>query len=129
MGRVRFYHDEVYLAYRKKTKQNMVKAMKHTVNACKELVGKTGAQPSRPGEAPRKVTGELQRSIHSKVEEDQQEVRGYLYSTSPYALRMEFGFYGTDSMGRTYNQAPRPFLRKTVDQERMNIKRIVLSGR
>lgn len=31
--------------------------------------------------------------------------------TMPYAMRIEFGFTGTDSLGRSYNQAPRFFLR------------------
>ena len=30
--------------------------------------------------------------------------------TAPYALRMELGFTGTDSKGRTYNQAGRHFV-------------------
>lgn len=28
----------------------------------------------------------------------------------PYAKRLEFGFMDTDSLGRRYNQAPRPYL-------------------
>jgi hypothetical protein len=32
-----------------------------------------------------------------------------------YAARMEFGFVGTDSLGRKYNQQPRAFVRSTID--------------
>ena len=34
--------------------------------------------------------------------------------TSPYALRIEAGFVGTDSLGRTYNQAGRHFVGKNA---------------
>ena len=29
----------------------------------------------------------------------------------PYARRIEYGFMGTDSLGRTYHQEPRPYMR------------------
>jgi hypothetical protein len=35
-----------------------------------------------------------------------------------YAKRIEFGFIGVDSMGRYYNQAPRPYLFPALEQER-----------
>ncbi|RZZ81126.1 hypothetical protein [Pseudoxanthomonas winnipegensis] len=34
--------------------------------------------------------------------------------TAAYALRMEYGFQGTDSLGRTYDQAGNGFLRAAV---------------
>lgn len=38
-------------------------------------------------------------------------VAGYEVGTNePYAWRIERGFHGTDSLGRYYNQAPRPYL-------------------
>lgn len=36
--------------------------------------------------------------------------------TAPHARRMEYGFSGTDSLGRTYNQAGRFFVRNAVQQ-------------
>lgn len=45
-----------------------------------------------------------------------------------YAARVEFGFVGTDSLGRTYNQAGKPYLRPvlTHKQEFMDfIKNII----
>ncbi len=33
-----------------------------------------------------------------------------------YAMRIEFGFVGVDSLGRHYNQAPRSFVRTTLDR-------------
>jgi Bacteriophage HK97-gp10, putative tail-component len=38
---------------------------------------------------------------------------GYV-NTAVYARRVEYGFVGTDSLGRHYNQPPRAFVRDTV---------------
>lgn len=34
----------------------------------------------------------------------------YVSNSLPYALRLEYGFTGPDSLGRVYNQPPRPML-------------------
>jgi hypothetical protein len=39
----------------------------------------------------------------------------YVGSPMPQTLRLEFGFYGPDKLGRVYNQAPRPHWRPTFD--------------
>ena len=36
--------------------------------------------------------------------------------TAPHAMRMEAGFTGTDSLGRTYNQAGRHFVGKNAER-------------
>jgi hypothetical protein len=36
----------------------------------------------------------------------------------PYSRRLEFGFIGLDSMGRFYNQAPRPYVRPAWDMHK-----------
>jgi hypothetical protein len=38
----------------------------------------------------------------------------YFLNGAKYALRLEFGFVGTDSLGRDYNQAPRSFVRSSI---------------
>jgi hypothetical protein len=38
----------------------------------------------------------------------------YAMNGAAYAKRVEYGFVGQDSLGRTYNQAPRAFVRGTV---------------
>lgn len=46
-------------------------------------------------------------------------VSGYtLYVTSPdpYAARLEYGFIGTDSLGRHYAQPPHPHFRPAADE-------------
>ena len=39
----------------------------------------------------------------------------YVGSPMPQTRRLEFGFAGADSLGRVYNQAPRPHWRPTFD--------------
>jgi HK97 gp10 family phage protein len=56
-------------------------------------------------------TGNLKRSITVKSE-------GLFVAVGTdvvYARRMELGFRGADSLGRVYNQAPRPYLRPAFD--------------
>lgn len=36
-------------------------------------------------------------------------------SDRPYGRRLEFGFVGTDALGRSYHQAPRPHVRPAAD--------------
>jgi hypothetical protein len=42
--------------------------------------------------------------------------------TAPYARRIEYGFSGTDSLGRTYNQAGRFFVRQAAQGWEANVK-------
>jgi HK97 gp10 family phage protein len=60
------------------------------------------------------VTGSLRRSIQVK-ERDGEILVG---SDLPYAARIEYGFRGTDSRGRSYNQPPQPYLRPAFDENR-----------
>jgi hypothetical protein len=49
--------------------------------------------------------------------------RGSLFvgSNIAYAARVEFGFVGKDSLGRMYNQAPKPYLRAGILRQREKI--------
>lgn len=38
----------------------------------------------------------------------------FLMNGAKYAMRVEYGFVGTDKLGRRYNQAPRAFVRGTL---------------
>lgn len=61
-------------------------------------------------------TGALRESGHiQKFEAHQYAVIFNL----PYAKRIEFGFHGTDSLGRKYNQAAQPYLRPAYEEQRM----------
>lgn len=63
------------------------------------------------------LTGTLRRSIRAEVVS-----RDVLVGSDvPYARRIEYGFQGTDSRGRTYHQAARPYLRKALDERRAQV--------
>ena len=84
------------------------------------------------------ITGTLKRSIHvgANVEtspgfnpgEGYSDIGGEIVSPSRvkvrsgtnlvYAPRVEYGFSGKDSLGRVYNQPPKPYLRPAFDSEK-----------
>ena len=66
------------------------------------------------------LTGTLRRSIHM---EDQGSHAVTVGTDVPYARRLEFGFVGTDSRGRTYHQSARPYLRPALDENKPEMVR------
>lgn len=53
-------------------------------------------------------------------------------TTVVYAPRVEFGFVGTDSLGRTYNQQPKSFLRvalKNGEKQLNNVYKKIIKGK
>lgn len=88
-----------------------------------------GRTPSSPGQAPHVLTGALRSSITGKVVNGSGHVSSIygvsVGTASAYAKRLELGFYGTDSKGRKYNQAPRPFLKPAYQNNRRKIKQII----
>lgn len=78
---------------------------------------------SAPGEPPAKQLGDLGRSTAWRVEPTVGGFDSIVGSDSPYARRLEFGFKGRDSLGRVYNMAPRPWLRRTFREQLEEIKR------
>lgn len=74
---------------------------------------------ARGGAFPHRRTGNLFRSIPEVspaiVSKTQSRVEVAVGSAAEYARRLELGFSGTDSRGRTYHQSPRPFLRPALD--------------
>jgi hypothetical protein len=85
---------------------------------------------SAPGEPPRKQSATLRANIDSHVEKDGNEVRGYfgVRKEVAYALRLELGFASVDSLGRHYHQAPRPFLRPTLFNNRDRIVQTIVGA-
>jgi hypothetical protein len=75
-----------------------------------------GGQPSAPGQPPALQSGTLHASIASEVQTARDGIHGFfgVRENVAYALRLELGFVGVDSLGRHYDQAPRPFLRPTL---------------
>lgn len=64
-------------------------------------------------------TGTLRRSIESDI--DQQAGDVIVAATAPYARRIEYGFVGSDSRGRNYHQAAKPYMRPAWDEHRAGI--------
>lgn len=89
-----------------------------------------GNMPSAPGEAPGTVSGRLAFNIDFEMAREEDAIRGFLGVRDDvrYALRLELGFVGVDSLGRRYDQAPRPFLRPTLLRNRARIVEIIAAG-
>ena len=84
------------------------------------------------------LTGTLRRSIHiggheelnpdgeggnvPEPEIDGASVAVYIGTDVEYARRIEYGFNGTDSLGRQYSQAARPYLRPAADENQAAVR-------
>lgn len=55
-------------------------------------------------------TGRLRSSITSELGKDGDGLLAVVGTNVEYAARIEFGFHGTDSLGREYDQEAQPFL-------------------
>lgn len=82
-------------------------------------------QASAPGEAPASDLGTLLRSITTSVSAE--ALTGNINFRTEYARRLEYGFVGLDSLGRTYDQAPRPFARPALSNKQEAIRDDVAS--
>jgi hypothetical protein len=83
-----------------------------------------GRHPSLPGEPPKKVTGRLFRSIAFVIRREGKQLVSRIGTDVPYGRRLELGYAGTDSSGRTYHQASRPFLRPGLQRSLGVMRRI-----
>lgn len=84
------------------------------------------------------LTGTLRRSIHiggheelnpdgeggnvPEPEVDGASVAVYVGTDVEYARRIEYGFNGTDSLGRQYSQAAQPYLRPAADENQAAVR-------
>lgn len=85
-------------------------------------------------------TGALRDAIHQEPLVDEPEKQIVLVAPCyedlsekvgfrpPYARRIEFGFVGADSLGRVYNQAPKPYMRPAWDGKQAEIKAAIKEG-
>lgn len=71
------------------------------------------AASGRPG--PNVITGDFRRSITHEIVESGIRTEAVAGSGAPQAARLEYGFVGTDSLGRHYNQPPYPWARPSGD--------------
>lgn len=70
-------------------------------------------------------TGTLRRSVHVEVQQEGTDMVALVGTDVVYALRQEYGFAGKDSLGRVYNQPPRPVWRPVFDHNRAKYERIL----
>lgn len=77
-----------------------------------------GDDPSAPGDAPKKITGTLQRSITHEMSKDRQQA--FVGSNLDYAFWLEMG---------TSKMQARPFLRSTMIEEADAITNILTTGK
>jgi hypothetical protein len=82
-------------------------------------------QHSSPGQPPMKQSGHLYDTVFFKVVREGNEYVGMVYTNTVYARRLELGFVDTDSLGRKYDQKPRPFMRPGYAQSKEGIKKIL----
>jgi hypothetical protein len=75
-----------------------------------------GLAPSAPGDPPKVLTGRLKQSWGHDVIRRKASVVGRVGTDVVYDPRLELGFVGTDSLGRNYNQAPRPHVRPAFEE-------------
>jgi hypothetical protein len=79
------------------------------------------------------LTGKLRDSIHTESVEDTEEVQRVKvtpiteadnkYGFEPaYPRRIELGFFGPDSLGRVYHQAPQPYMRPAFDENQVEAR-------
>lgn len=68
------------------------------------------------GPGPNVATGDYHRSIGSERGRDAQGPFSIVSSNAPQAFRLEYGYVGTDSMGRNYTQPPYPHWRPAAKQ-------------
>lgn len=109
------------------TFDRMQKAVIMTRDQIKVLINRgnrRGDNPSAPGEPPKKVSGRLFKAVTSRVVYRDGQVVGLIGADVPYEPRLELGFYGTDSRGRVYRQAPRPGFRIGLQMSLPALRRI-----
>lgn len=79
--------------------------------------GSKGKYPSKPGEYPRKVTGNLQKSVTYEV--DKEQLQGRVGTELDYGSYLELG---------TKNMKPRPWLMRTFDAIYNQLIKILREG-
>jgi HK97 gp10 family phage protein len=81
---------------------------------------------SAAGETPAVDTGVLVNSISTWVDsQNGEQITMGIGSGIVYAARLEFGFMEVDSLGRKYNQEPRPYMRPAVDNNEDKIMQAI----
>lgn len=103
------------MAFTKKVKDrivfNMESLAKFIIKDLENIVDTPYPPASRVGESPHRRTGKLKRGFEFTVKRRLLSVDLRIFTNVPYSRRLEFGFVGTDRLGRNINQGPRPYWR------------------
>lgn len=124
----KWYGEKIVEAALDVEEKRMEKAGEVVVGNVKRLLNRgnpTGKNPSAPGEPPRKVTARLFMSITKKIIRTKTDITCWVGTNVKYAQRLEKGFVGKDSAGRTIDQKPRPFLVPGLANSMAAVKRIL----
>lgn len=124
--RVTWHGDKFQKRTAKQLEKGVTNACLYTSNQMKKNVNRgnaDGSNPSDPGEYPKKVTGTLQNNITYTVKTGSEKIKGRVgirkSPASEYALYLELG---------TSKMAARPFIRKTVFENRSEIRKRIGKG-
>jgi len=84
-----------------------------------------GLNPSTPPDPPHVLTGQLKQSTTHEVGVDTKGPYMRFGSRTVYAARLEFGFVGTDALGRNISQEARPYVRRVLAEQGGKIGRAI----
>ena len=83
-------------------------------------INRRGLDPSNPGDPPKRVSGQLVRSIANETEGRGHETVGRVGTSLPYGRMLEEG---------TIDMSSRPYLRPTLIEEGDTIGKIITGGK
>jgi hypothetical protein len=129
-GDVNALAKDLQREFRAGADKRMQAAQKLIRDEVKKTLGSVLGRPSRAGEPPAKVSGDLQRSVKIGKRYWNKEgtiLRGEIRITHPAAARHEFGSRGgKDKRGRPLNTPARPYYRPTLARIADQITRVLL---
>ena len=101
-----------FLAASRESDQKIAAVVKHHGHLLRTRV--MAKASGRPG--PNVITGDYRRSITVVFSHAEGMHTATVGTNNPQARRLEFGFHGQDSLGRHYNQPPRPHFGPALDE-------------
>lgn len=99
---------------KKRIEFNLETVGKLLINNLEAAVSTPWPPASRVGESPHRRTGTLRGGFKMTIKRRLLSVDLRVFTNVPYARRLEFGFVGTDRLGRNINQGPRPYWRPVL---------------
>lgn len=126
----------------KRSQRNVARATEYMRNKLIEKVNTVGDgrmykvpntnqshQASSPGDPPAVLFGQLKGSFQTRYSDEGNLHLGYVGPVGvPYAKRLEFGFFGPDSIGREYEQEPRPYMEPVAFENEDEVGKILRGG-